>query len=79
MANHGNTGQRYKLRKFVSAESESIQRVLVTLECGHSYVVTDGYLPWYQEQVQKGKKTRCLDCIPDQSDTSQWIKQEKKP
>ena len=67
MANLGNTGQRYKLRKFAKVEPQEMlytekTRFLVTLECGHSYIVLDASLGWYEEQIAKGRKTRCNDC-----------------
>ena len=67
MANLGNTGNRYKLRQFTKVEPQEIlstekSRMLVTLSCGHSYVVLDASLDWYERQIEQGKRTRCLDC-----------------
>ncbi len=67
MANLGNTGQRYKLAKFAKVEPQEIlftekSRLLVTLSCGHSYVVLDASPEWYERQIAQGKRTRCLDC-----------------
>jgi hypothetical protein len=67
MVNTGNTGQRYKLQKFMKVELQEIlftekSRFLVTLECGHSYVVIDGSFSRYEEKIARGKRTRCNDC-----------------
>lgn len=67
MTNHGNTGNHYKLRKFAKVESQEVlysekSRILVTLDCGHSYVVLDASLDWYERQIAQGKRTRCMDC-----------------
>lgn len=67
MANPGNTGNRYKLQKFANVEAleplyTEESRLLVTLECGHSYVVLDASPGWYREQIARGKRTRCNDC-----------------
>jgi len=67
MANLGNTGQRYKLRKRISAEHYQDWGVLITLECGHTYVAR----PWQEGAVEIlldssrkriGKRERCNDC-----------------
>lgn len=63
--NQGNTGQRYKLRKFAKAEPyehQSGPALLVTLACGHSYVVLSGDMAWYAREIAQGKKRRCNDC-----------------
>src|SRR5260221_4610235 len=39
MANYGNTGQRYHLREIVGVEAQG-NKVIHTLECGHSHVGT---------------------------------------
>jgi hypothetical protein len=64
--NHGNTGQRYHLRKIVGVEARE-NKVIHFLECGHSSVGT-----WDSpEQAQRvadraqgilGSRTRCNKC-----------------
>lgn len=64
MANLGNTGQRYKLRKFVKVEIQD-EKLRVSLECGHSYYVGSPHewgLHYYQRLIDQGKRTRCLEC-----------------
>lgn len=66
MTNYGNTGQRYKMSKFAKVEPyehpSGHPALLVTLACGHSWIALDGYLPFYEEMIAKGKRTRCNDC-----------------
>jgi hypothetical protein len=65
MINYGNTGQRYKLRKFAKIEQED-EHLRVSLECGHTYHSYPSYdgstINYYQNLIDQGKRTRCLDC-----------------
>lgn len=66
MANLGNTGQRYKMSKLVGLEARG-NKVLHTLECGHSYEATwdtPEATQWCVESSQKyiGKRQRCQQC-----------------
>lgn len=66
MANYGNTGQRYKLRKLVSVDAKG-SKVVSELECGHSYEADWGssekaqkVVGWSQGDI--GKRQRCTKC-----------------
>jgi hypothetical protein len=58
--------KQYKLRKIARVEPQEAlhgkEALLVTLECGHSYIVLNASLGWYEEQIANGKKKRCNDC-----------------
>lgn len=68
MANPGNTGQRYKMARFVSAEMREDGRISVTLSCGHSYLAgPSSRLVWFEAQIKSGKRTRCNECVADKN------------
>ena len=69
MANHGNTGKRYQLRKIITTTIEDGVYVRRTLACGHSTRANWGtpehaqsILAWNQEHIEQGKRTRCMEC-----------------
>lgn len=65
MANLGNTGQRYKLRKFSRIELLGNRQIRVILECGHTYgrdARADASFGYFQDLIERGKRTRCLEC-----------------
>ena len=66
MSNPGNTGQRYKMSKPISAQ-KTADGILVSLSCGHDYIITadESNIDWLaliQERIVKGKKGRCNEC-----------------
>ena len=69
MTNYGNTGQRYKMPKRLSAELQG-DGVLVTLDCGHSYFQKPYWdstqLEWFLslQRERIGKRQRCNECWP---------------
>jgi hypothetical protein len=72
MTNYGNTGQRYKMSKFAKVERLEDGKLCITLACGHNWIVESGYLPFYEEMIAKGKKTRCDDCAKGVSWEEGW-------
>ena len=66
MTNYGNTGQRYKMSKFVKVEPYNNGSLLVTLSCGHSYTEPNdwrGALAMFERFIAQGKRTRCNICV----------------
>lgn len=69
MANHGNTGQRYKIQTITSAVIEDDVYIRTTLACGHSTLANwetpesaQRVLEWTQDEVKYRKRTRCTEC-----------------
>lgn len=65
MANHGNTGQRYRLQRRTEVSIRG-DKVHVVLECGHSYDVeplwgsVEEWAAMLEERI--GKRERCNRC-----------------
>lgn len=66
MSNPGNRGQRYKISKLVSREARG-NKVLTTLDCGHSIEATwdtpeqaARVVEYSKERI--GKRQRCMEC-----------------
>lgn len=72
MANHGNSGNRYKLQQIVGTAIEQEPDGLYvrrTLACGHSTRAKQESqqdarwsLQYDQEHIAQGKRTRCMEC-----------------
>lgn len=75
MSNQGNTGQRYKMSLLISLEARG-NKVLHTLDCGHSYEATwdspeqaARVVAFSQKDI--GRRQRCSRCpIPSASKRS---------